>query len=91
MSLRNKTFFAGLMCVLAIICLCDSIARSYLDMARDNRPYAVNGRPVMFGEIATHGNAHAIALDPAKELKSLRIECRGTETFVGLLAATLYR
>ena len=64
---------------------------SYLDMARDNRPYAVNGRPVMFGEIATHGNAHAIVLDPAKELKSLRVECRGTETFVGLLAATLYR
>ena len=64
---------------------------SYLDMARDNRPYAVNGRPVMFGKIAAHGNAHAIVLDPAKELKSLRVECRGTETFVGLLAATLYR
>ena len=64
---------------------------AYIDTARDNRPYAVNGRPVMFGKIATHGNAHAIVLDPTKELKSLRVECRGTETFVGLLAATLYR
>ena len=64
---------------------------SYLDMTKDCKPYAVNGRPVMFGKHATHGNAHAIALDPAKELKSLRVECRGTETFVGLLAATLYR
>ena len=45
---------------------------SYLDMARDCKPYAVNGRPVRFGKHATHGNAHAIALDPAKELKSLR-------------------
>ena len=46
---------------------------------------------VMFGKNATHGNAHAIVLDPAKELKALRIECRGTETFVGILAVTLYR
>ena len=64
---------------------------AYLDMKRDNRPYAVNGRPVMFGEIAAHGNAHAIDLDPAKELKSLRFECRGTETFAGLLGVTLMR
>ena len=64
---------------------------SYLDMSKDCKPYAVKGRPVMFGKHATHGNAHAIILDPAKELKALRIECRGTETFVGLLAATLYR
>ena len=63
---------------------------SYYDAKRDNRPYAVKGCPVMLGETA-HANAHAIVLDPAKELKSLRIECRGTETFVGLLAATLYR
>ena len=41
--------------------------------------------------IAAHGNAHAIDLDPTKELKSLRIECHGTETFVGLLGITLMR
>ena len=64
---------------------------SYLDMSKDCKPYAVKGRPVMFGKNATHGNAHAIVLDPAKELKALRIECRGTETFVGILAVTLYR
>ena len=64
---------------------------SYLDMSKDCKPYAVKGRPVMFGKNATHGNAHAIVLDPSKELKSLRLECRGTETFAGLLGATLYR
>lgn len=63
---------------------------SYYDAKRDNKPYALKGRPVMLGETA-HANAHAIALNPTKELKSLRIECGGTETFVGLLAATLYR
>jgi hypothetical protein len=63
---------------------------SYYDVKRDNRPYAVKGRPVMLGE-AAHANAHAIPLNPAKELKSIRVECCGTETFVGLLAVTLYR
>lgn len=67
---------------------------AYFDPKRDNRPYAVNGCPVMLGGLANanaHANVHAIALDPAKELKSLRFECRGTETFAGLLGATLYR
>ena len=63
---------------------------SYYDAKRDGKPYALKGRPVMLGDVA-HANAHAIALDPTKELKSLRIECRGTETFVGILGATLYR
>ena len=63
---------------------------SYYDAKRDNKPYALMGRPVMLGDTA-HANAHALALDPAKELKSLRVECRGTETFVGLLGVTLYR
>ena len=63
---------------------------SYYDAKRDGRPYALKGRPVMLGDVA-HANAHAVALDPAKELRSLRVECRGTETFAGILGVTLYR
>ena len=63
---------------------------TYLDPEKDCHPYAIHGRPVMFGEIA-HGNVHTMALDPSKELKSLRFACRGTETLAGLLGATLYR
>lgn len=62
----------------------------YFDPKRDCRPYAVNGRPAMLGKTA-HANVHAVALDPAKALKALRFECRGTETLAGLLGATLYR
>ena len=62
---------------------------SYLDMKRDCRPYAIKGCPVMFGETA-HGNVHALDLDPSKQLKRVRFACRGTETFAGLLAVTLY-
>ncbi|MBO7684453.1 MAG: hypothetical protein J6T51_06985, partial [Kiritimatiellae bacterium] len=63
---------------------------SYYDSRRDGRPYAVMGRPVAFGG-NSHGNVHAIGLDPAKELKCVRFSCRGTETLAGLLGVTLYR
>ena len=63
---------------------------AYYVPSRDNKPYAVKGNPVMFGETA-HANVHAITLDPSKELKSLRLVCCGKETIVGILAVTLYR
>lgn len=63
---------------------------SYYDRSRDDKPYAVKGNPVMFGETA-HANVHAIALDPSKELKCLRLVCCGKETIVGIIAVTLYR
>ena len=62
----------------------------YYVQARDNKPYAVKGNPVLFGETA-HANVHAITLDPSKELKSLRLVCCGKETIAGILAVTLYR
>ena len=63
---------------------------AYYVPSRDNKPYAVKGNPVMFGETA-HANVHAITLDPSKDLKSLRLVCCGKETIVGILAVTLYR
>ena len=63
---------------------------AYYVPSRDNKPYAVKGNPVMFGETA-HSNVHAITLDPSKGLKSLRLVCCGKETIVGILAVTLYR
>ena len=54
------------------------------------RPYHLTGEHVMFHKRA-HANVLAMRLDPAKELKSLTLECVGTETFAGLVAATLVR
>ncbi len=62
---------------------------SYYDRARDDRPYAAKGNPVMFGQTA-HANVHALSLDPEKELRSLRFVCTGTQTLAGLLGITLY-
>ena len=53
-------------------------------------PYHLTGEHVMFHERA-HANVLALRLDPAKELKALTLECVGTETFAGLVAATLVR
>ena len=55
-----------------------------------DRPYHLTGEHVMFHERA-HANVLAIALDATRELKSLSLECIGTETFAGLVSATLVR
>ena len=51
-------------------------------------PYHLNGEHVMLHDRA-HLNAVALSIDPSKDLKSVSIECTGTETLAGIAAATL--